>query len=70
MGVPFNAVNQVYQLGFPEFAWGNDAYLPGNIQRVGHWVQPRKFGCDAVTSVTANEPVTKFLELLEKTTSD
>ncbi|MGZ5545599.1 MAG: hypothetical protein ACXWIU_13080, partial [Limisphaerales bacterium] len=33
MGVPFNAVNQVYQLGFPELAWGNDAYLPANCKR-------------------------------------
>ncbi|MDB6056412.1 MAG: Portal protein [Verrucomicrobiales bacterium] len=43
MGVPLNAINQVYQLGFPELPWGNDAYLPTNMQKVGHLTQPRKF---------------------------
>ena len=48
MGVPFNSLNQVYQLGFPNFPWGNDAYLPTNLQKTGHWTQPRKF--DAVSA--------------------
>ncbi len=71
MGVPFNAVNRVYQLGFPNFPWGNDAYLPTNVQRVGNWVQPRKFVGDEVTRRTdgityGEQATTKLLELLER----
>ncbi len=72
MGVPFNAVNQVYQLGFPELPWGNDAYLPTNLNKVGHWVQPRSG--DVAAEVTrrsiitnGEQATTKLLELLERT---
>jgi HK97 family phage portal protein len=71
MGVPLNAINQVYQLGFPNFSWGNDAYLPTNIQKVGQWAQPRKFVAADVRRLThqsADAAVTKMLELLERTT--
>jgi hypothetical protein len=32
MGVPFNEVNQVFDLGFKELPWGDRAYLPANLQ--------------------------------------
>jgi hypothetical protein len=84
MGVPFNAVNQVYQLGFPNFAWGNDAYLPTNVQKVGTWAQPRNVAAEVTRRMDgqlvnnpprhlggyAQEPVAKMLELLETTTPD
>jgi HK97 family phage portal protein len=64
MGVPFNSVNQVYQLGFPNFAWGNDAYLPTNFQKVGHWAPTRSSSSPNVTDL--NEPSRKLLALLER----
>ena len=66
MGVPFNAVNQVYQLGFPNFSWGNDAYLPTNVQKVGTWSQPRALSSSSSKFFELNQPVEKLLELLEK----
>lgn len=73
MGIPLNAINQVYQLGFPELPWGNDAYLPTNVQKVGHWVQPRNLVAAEVTrrncAIYDGERATmKLLELLEKNT--
>lgn len=35
MGVTFNDLNRVYDLGFPEYPWGNQSYLPFNLQAVG-----------------------------------
>ena len=66
MGVPLNAINQVYQLGFPELPWGNDAYLPTNIQKVGQWVQPRNLVAADVRRLKINEAESKLLKLLEK----
>ena len=75
MGVPFNAVNQVYQLGFPNFPWGNDAYLPTNVQKVGNWIQPRTVDPVAAEVTRRNvalydgeQATTKLLELLERNT--
>src|SRR6266446_5358793 len=34
MGVPFNDINQVYDLGFRKLAWGDRGYLPFNLQEV------------------------------------
>jgi HK97 family phage portal protein len=75
MGVPFNAVNQVYQLGFPNFTWGNEAYVPANIQRVGQWAQPRAIDPEADdlmrkrrTILDGDQATRKLLELLERNT--
>lgn len=35
LGVPFNDINRAYDLGFQDYKWGDDAYLPFNIQKVG-----------------------------------
>ena len=34
IGVPFNAVNAAYDLGFPKLPWGNKSFLPFNLQEV------------------------------------
>ncbi|MDB6108338.1 MAG: hypothetical protein JWR69_88 [Pedosphaera sp.] len=35
LGAAFNDINLAYDLGFPEYAWGNKSYLPFNLQEVG-----------------------------------
>ena len=32
MGVPLNDINSVYDLGFPEYEWGEVGLLPFNLQ--------------------------------------
>jgi HK97 family phage portal protein len=73
MGVPLNAM--VYQLGFPELPWGNDAYLPTNVQKVGSWVQRRRI--DPVDAEVARrnrifsngeQATKKLLEMVERNT--
>ena len=32
MGMPVNVINRVYDLGFPDVAWGNKGFLPFNLQ--------------------------------------
>ena len=32
LGVPFNDINRTYDLGFPEYPWGETGYLPFNLQ--------------------------------------
>ncbi len=34
MSVPFNDINRVLDLGFPDYAWGNQGYLPFSLQAV------------------------------------
>jgi HK97 family phage portal protein len=35
MGIPFNQLNRVLDLGFKPLAWGDDGYLSSKLQRVG-----------------------------------
>jgi len=35
MGIPFNDLNHVLDLGFQPLPWGNTGYLPSNLQKVG-----------------------------------
>jgi HK97 family phage portal protein len=35
MGIPFNELNRVFDLGFKPLPWGNRAYLPGKLQQIG-----------------------------------
>ena len=35
MGIPFNELNRVFDLGFKEFPWGETGYLPSNSVPVG-----------------------------------
>lgn len=40
LGAPFNDINRIYDLGFPDYAWGNKGYLPFNLQEAGE--QPKQ----------------------------
>jgi hypothetical protein len=33
MGIPFNELNRLFDLGFPSFPWGDTGYLPRNLQK-------------------------------------
>ncbi|MBU6408987.1 MAG: phage portal protein [Verrucomicrobia bacterium] len=35
MGVPFNEINKVYDLGFADLPWGNTGFLPETLQAAG-----------------------------------
>ena len=35
MGVPFNELNQVYDLGFESLPWGNKGYVASSLREVG-----------------------------------
>jgi len=35
MGIPFNELNRVFDLGFKAFPWGNTGYLPSRLNPVG-----------------------------------
>ena len=35
MGIPFNELNRVLDLGFKPLPWGNDGHLAGNMEKVG-----------------------------------
>src|SRR5439155_27236689 len=35
MGIPFNELNRVFDLGFKSLPWGNTGYLPANLQHAG-----------------------------------
>jgi len=35
MGVPFNEINEVYDLGFTKLSWGDKGYLAFNLQEAG-----------------------------------
>ena len=39
IGAAFNDVNEVYDLGFPEYPWGSKSYLPFSLQEVGGSVE-------------------------------
>ena len=35
MGIPFNELNRVLDLGFSPLPWGDSGYLPANLQTLG-----------------------------------
>ncbi len=35
MGVPFNEINKRLELGFDEFKWGSEGYIPSNLLPIG-----------------------------------
>jgi hypothetical protein len=35
MGIPFNDLNRVLDLGFQPLPWGDKGYLPGNLSEIG-----------------------------------
>ncbi|MEY2427786.1 MAG: hypothetical protein QOJ40_671, partial [Verrucomicrobiota bacterium] len=35
MGIPFNELNRILDLGFKPLPWGNDGYIPSQFQKLG-----------------------------------
>ena len=35
MGIPFNELNRVFDLGFKPLPWGDNGYLPSKLQKLG-----------------------------------
>jgi hypothetical protein len=35
MGIPFNELNRIFDLGFKRLPWGDIGYLPTNLQSIG-----------------------------------
>jgi hypothetical protein len=35
MGIPFNELNRVFDLGFSPLPWGDTGYLPSKLQKIG-----------------------------------
>jgi hypothetical protein len=42
MGIPFNELNRVLDLGFSPLPWGNAGYLPARLQRLGETSPAKK----------------------------
>ena len=40
MGIPFNELNRVYDLGFKSLPWGNTGYLPSKLVKAGSLPSP------------------------------
>ncbi len=58
MGIPLNDLNRAFDLGFPEFPWGERGYVPSTMQAIGEsQVQNSKSkagcACDPITRLTA-----------------
>jgi len=67
MGVPFNELNRLLDLGFKRLPWGDAGYLAGNLQKVGE--SPTK---DSPLSTVRGplseaDPIDRALSFLERT---
>ncbi len=67
MGIPLNDITQTYDLGFPEYSWGDTSYLPFNLQSVGNdgATEPPEVGNDANNPT---DPEQAFLRTLKSAT--
>lgn len=63
MGVPFNEINQVYDLGFESLPWGDKGYLPSTLSEVGEMQFRRKSVLNVVTQI--EDPFVRLEQLLE-----
>jgi hypothetical protein len=63
MGVPFNEINQVYDLGFESLPWGDKGYLAGNLSEVGDKQSHRKSTAEAAP--LQGNPFLRLEQLLE-----
>lgn len=63
MGVPLNDINRTFDLGLPEYEWGNTGYLPATLQAVGAQ-SPAGDTADG-EEAAAPGPFARMLELLE-----
>lgn len=58
MGVPFNELNRVLDLGFKPLPWGNQGFLPAACQSLGQTPAPAASGLRAVAPSVSPEPQT------------
>ncbi len=42
MGIPFNELNRLFDLGFKPLPWGDTGFLPGSLVQVGSARPPTK----------------------------
>lgn len=64
IGASFNDVNTVYDLGFPDYAWGKKSFLPFNLQEVGAEADLPGEPKDATDETNAtDEDAQKFLRV-------
>jgi HK97 family phage portal protein len=74
MGVPFNELNRVLDLGFKPTPWGNDGYIPANLQRLGgenpksQMPNPKQIPNTKLQSPAARtgDPIERAMERLDK----
>jgi HK97 family phage portal protein len=62
MGVPFNELNQVYDLGFESLPWGNRGYVPETLRQVGVKCETNN---DSASASSPENPTDKLIQLLE-----
>ncbi len=60
MGIPFNELNRVMDLGFKRLPWGDNGYLPASLQNLGTAPQPR-----TVASSVPSNPLARAAEFLQ-----
>jgi hypothetical protein len=58
LGIPFNELNRVLDLGFKPLAWGDRGYLPASLQEIAAEGQGR---LNATSKVRAQPPLTPAL---------
>lgn len=63
IGVPLNDANQVYDLGFPEYEWGNKSFLPFNLQEIGA-TAPELPGEELPADAAKSNPFARMAALL------
>jgi phage portal protein BeeE len=63
MGIPFNELNRVLDLGFKPLPWGNRGFLPGTVQAVGENAVETPVRC-ASDPTTPSAPPARLLDLL------
>lgn len=64
IGAAFNDVNEVYDLGFPEYDWGHKSFLPFSLQEVGGEVEAPEAE-DNTEDTEDSNPVDKLLKFVK-----
>ena len=65
MGVPFNELNQVYDLGFESLPWGNKGYVASSLREVGSGSEKSAPVTESAQSAHVDALTERFLQLLE-----
>ncbi len=65
MGIPFNELNRVLDLGFKPLPWGDRGYLPAKLQQVGEEGEGPRPKVQNPKSVRSADTVERARELLE-----